>query len=316
VIESNPEVVAEWQRQTVGSVRNCQEEVGQEAQAQDAVVICQCGDAKRFHSPKLDKCVELILQNSNCSQIVFCDNIAVHRWLVELLVQGGIPRERIAVINGDVVKDAAKRLTISDKFNGVPAVIAPDGTVEVEEIEPEFDVVIANQAAYEGIDLHRRTCIVYHLDLPWEPSTLRQRNGRAVRQGNLQSNVDIKFILARKSLDVVRFEYILGKLRWMSDLIESADNNLANPAADNELDSEQMVLFLAQDEESAKESIRELREQQERRRRNAIIKRCWEDVTSLWSRENAIKRTDDEEKRLILMEEQRQLLSRISRVPR
>ena len=315
VLESNPEVVAEWQRQTIDLYEIAKKKWAKKRKLKTQWSFANAVTAKRFHSPKLDKCVELILQNRNCSQIVFCDNIAVHRWLVELLMQGGIPRERIAVINGDVVKDAAKRLTISDKFNGVPAVIAPDGTVEVEEIEAEFDVVIANQAAYEGIDLHRLTCIVYHLDLPWEPSTLRQRNGRAVRQGNLQSNVDIKFILARKSLDVVRFEYILGKLRWMSDLIESADNNLANPAADNELDSEQMVLFLAQDEESAKESIRELREQQERRRRSAIIKRCWEDVTSLWSRENAIKRTDDEEKRLILLEEQRQLLSRIGRVP-
>lgn len=314
-LDGNPEVVAEWDRQTEDLQEIAKKKWAKKRKLKTQWSYANAVHVRRINSPKLDKCVELMLKSIGCGQIVFCDNVAVHRWLVELLVRSGVPKARIAVINGEVVKDAAKRLTISDKFNGVPAVIAPDGTIEVEEIEPEYDIVIANQAAYEGIDLHRRTCIVYHLDLPWEPNTLRQRNGRAVRQGNLQSNVDIKFILARKSLDVVRFEYILGKLRWMSDIIESADNNLANPAADNELDSEQMVLFLAQDEESARESIRELREQQERRRREAMVKRCWDDVTSLWSRENAIKRTDDDEKRLILQEEQRQLLSRLSKVP-
>ena len=32
---------------------------------------------------------------------------------------------------------------------------------------PAYDVVIANSVAYEGIDLHIRTCVVHHLDLPW-----------------------------------------------------------------------------------------------------------------------------------------------------
>ncbi len=44
--------------------------------------------------------------------------------------------------------------------------------------------------AYEGIDLQVRTCQVIHLDLPWEPATLQQRNGRAVRQGNNQAVIE------------------------------------------------------------------------------------------------------------------------------
>ena len=185
------------------------------------------------HAPKFDALAKEILKVPSCGHIVFCDNIAVHRWLVMLLVAAGFPKERIAIINGSVAKDPVKRLAIADKFNGTPAVIAPDGTVEVEAQDPEYDVVICNMAAYEGIDLHLRTCRVYHLDLPWEPNTLRQRNGRAIRQGNRQAVVEIKFLLARKSLDVVRLEYVLGKLRWMSDLIQSADNQTSKGRALN-----------------------------------------------------------------------------------
>ena len=182
-----------------------------------------------------------------------------------------------------------RRLEISDKFNGVPEVVAPDGTIEVEAIAPAFDIVIANQAAYEGIDLHRRTCLVYHLDLPWEPSTLRQRNGRAVRQGNLESNVTIRFLMARRSLDVVRYEYILGKLRWMTDLISSSDNSLSNPAADSEIDSESLVLFMSQDEEEARLAIAQLKEAQERRRERAISSRAWRDFEALLQRRASLK---------------------------
>ncbi len=274
-------------------------------------------NAANYHSPKLDKCVEFIASNPNCGQIVFCDNVAVHRWLVELLVEAGIVRSRIAVINGEVAKDAMKRLDISDKFNGIPAVVAPDGTIEVEEVSPSFDVVIANQAAYEGIDLHRRTCMVYHLDLPWEPSTLRQRNGRAVRQGNLESNVSIRFLMARRSLDVVRYEYILGKLRWMSDLIESTDNSLSNPAADSEIDSESLVLFMSRDEDEAKAAIATLRAQQEAKRRRQIATRAWRDLEAVQQRRRSLRMLDtadsgltpaeQSERRIVLVEDIRRI---------
>ncbi|MFY0531504.1 helicase-related protein [Nannocystis pusilla] len=53
-------------------------------------------------------------------------------------------------------------------------------------------MVIANSVAYEGIDLQRRTCMIHHIDLPWTPADLQQRNGRAVRQGNKQRVVMVE----------------------------------------------------------------------------------------------------------------------------
>jgi hypothetical protein len=44
--------------------------------------------------------------------------------------------------------------------------------------------MIANSVGGEGANLQRRTCAVHNVDLPWDPMTRRQRNGRADRQGN------------------------------------------------------------------------------------------------------------------------------------
>ena len=49
----------------------------------------------------------------------------------EALVQTGIPKERIAILNGLTAKDTAKRQNIAERFNGTPE----------EGIEPEFDVL-------------------------------------------------------------------------------------------------------------------------------------------------------------------------------
>ncbi len=314
--EASPDLIDRWEAETEELRRFARAAWVKRKKLRDQWTWNNATTVNRPNSAKLDGVVSLIMAIPECGHIVFCDNIAVHRWLVMLLVAAGFPKERIAIINGSVAKDPVKRLAIADKFNGTPAVIAPDGTVEVEAQDPEYDVVICNMAAYEGIDLHLRTCRVYHLDLPWEPNTLRQRNGRAIRQGNRQAVVEIKFLLARKSLDVVRLEYVLGKLRWMSDLIQSADNQTSNPAAQSELGAEQLVLFLANDPEEAKAAIVSLRAQQERQAQARVRNRCWEDLKAIVSREAAIRRSgDDEEKCVLLQKEQQELVSRLGRVP-
>ena len=153
--------------------------------------------AKNYSSPKLDAAVRLVLERPGCGHILFSDNIAVHFWLRELLVKAGIPKERIGVLNGEVTPAALARQEIAERFNGCP-IVNDRGQIEQEGVEPELDVVPANATAYEGIDLQVRTCQVIHLDLPWEPATLQQRNGRAVRQGNMQAVVRAVHRLGRQ----------------------------------------------------------------------------------------------------------------------
>jgi hypothetical protein len=54
-----------------------------------------------YAAPKLLACAERVAASPGCGHIIFCEPTAVHQWLREVLVsKKGIPRERIAIVNG------------------------------------------------------------------------------------------------------------------------------------------------------------------------------------------------------------------------
>lgn len=256
------------------------------------------GQRKLNPSPKLLQAVEIIKRRPDCGVIVFVDNVAVHRWLFDLLVLAGIAAGRIAVLNAERAPTPLQRQEIADGFNGIsPIVDVETGRVEQEGVPPIYDVVIANAIAYEGIDLQVRTCQVIHLDLPWEPATLQQRNGRAVRQFNTLSVVDIFYLLSEKSTDAVRLAIIRGKLRWMSDILEGAERETNNPAAAMDLSIEDMLLMLADDPEAAKQAMEEIRKRNEAERNTRAVAQAWSKVLTLISLIRVAERETDEAQR-------------------
>ncbi len=233
-------------------------------------------------SPKLEYIASEVMKKRLCGHIIFGEPVGFHYWMRELLVQKGAPRERIAILNAEEAPTALRRQVIAEKFNGTPAILDEHGNVEMEAIPPEYDVVIANSVAYEGIDLHIRTCIVHHGDLPWEPATLQQRNGRAVRQGNTQAVIGINYYISQGSIDAARLTIILGKLTWMKDIFAGSERETNNPAAGSELSQDELVAFLYSPEElsTLRAQMAQKREIEDRRaaRRRAwtLIKRIYE----------------------------------------
>ena len=201
----------------------------------------------RYESPKALKCAELILAQRNCGHIVFCQNIAPQFWLIETLVRAGIPRERIGVLNADV--KAVDRPRIAKEFTGD----ADAGK------EATLDVVVANSVAYEGLDLQTRTCAIHHLDLPWTPGDLEQRNGRAYRQKNSCPILSIYYYIARGSTDGVRLNSLQGKSSWMEDLLDLEKTQVNNPAADTQMTAEDLLIELSRDGEAVKRLFAEKR---------------------------------------------------------
>lgn len=70
-----------------------------------------------YHSPKFQAVAERVAAQPECGHIVFCEPVATHRWIVEVLVENRDPRERIAVMNAQA-SDANARVQIADGFNG------------------------------------------------------------------------------------------------------------------------------------------------------------------------------------------------------
>ena len=125
---------------------------------------------------------------------------------------------RIGVINKTASPSSEDQQDIAAKFNGSFG-RDPDGELYAVEA-PKVDVLFGGQLAYEGIDLQTRTCAIHHLDLPWEPATYTQRNGRAVRQGSLLDQVDIHAYLTNGSVDFYRLGRMEGRRQWLESALQ------------------------------------------------------------------------------------------------
>ena len=174
-----------------------------------------------YASPKFLKLADMVKARKDCGHIVFVENVAAHRWIAWTLRDAGIPEDRITFLNGSFAKEISKRQQIADEFNGN----ADFG------IEPKYDVIICNQVAYEGVDLQTRTCAIHHMDIPWEPATLQQRNGRGVRQGNKLTDIGVYYYIHPGTVEAVKLGKIDGKRSWLIDLVKSQDRETNNPLA-------------------------------------------------------------------------------------
>ena len=125
--------------------------------------------------------------------LIFTEWADTKRYLVELLSQAiahtDAAEHRVATFQGGMGDDA--REEVQRRFN------AP-----LDE-EP-LRILVATDAAREGINLQARCADLFHLDLPWNPARLEQRNGRIDR--TLQPEPEVRchyFVYPQRSEDRV-----------------------------------------------------------------------------------------------------------------
>ena len=235
------------------------------------------------HCPKFDEAARIITSKRDCGHIIFCDNIAAHWWQRQVLIDAGIPAERIAVLNASAVPGTAERQRIAERFSGDPE----------RGIVPDLDVIISNAVGYTGMNLQGRTCTIIHLDTPWEPATITQRNGRGVRQGNTQDIVEIVYLLSARSMDFPRLQILTGKLGWMAALIESMDNETSNPAAQSGLSPEELILYLARDKDDAMAKLEVVKARRQEEARHKLRVEAWRMLRGLSVRAGERRREKD-----------------------
>ena len=206
-------------------------------------------------SPKLDACYKAVKTRA-CGHIIFVENVLVHYIIRQLFSDLGIPIDTIAIMNAKEAPDSEDRQQMSDDFNGD----------ESNGIDPKYNILIANSVAYEGINLQRRTCMIHHLDLGWEPATIQQRNGRGVRQGNSFDSVTINYYLANKSSDIYRYDTIESKRNWLVSAIESQDRETNNLSGQSGISHEEFLLMTARDPAELKERLAIAKEAAEKER--------------------------------------------------
>lgn len=122
--------------------------------------------------------------------------------MIERLVQAGIPRDEIAFVDGSTSKD--KRKEVADAMNSgkIRIVFGSTGSLGV------------------GVNMQRNLRAMHHMDAPWMPGDLEQRNGRGHRQGN-QWNTVLEYRYLTDRLDGRRWQVLAIKQRFITDFMKS-----------------------------------------------------------------------------------------------
>ncbi len=116
--------------------------------------------------------------------IIFTEYRATQKWLHDLLERNGLaaPGRLLTLYGGMRTED---REAIKAAFQADPR-------------ESEVRILLATDAASEGIDLQNHCARLIHYEIPWNPNRLEQRNGRIDRHGQRASEVNIYHFVSSK----------------------------------------------------------------------------------------------------------------------
>lgn len=129
----------------------------------------------------------------------------VYTDIKEKLVRLGIPADEIQFIQCATTERARKRL-FEDMNNGKVRVLLGSTTM-----------------LGTGVNAQQRAVAVHHLEIPWRPADMEQRNGRAVRKGNTVklwggNVVDIVIYGTEKTLDAYKFNLLKNKQMFINQI--------------------------------------------------------------------------------------------------
>ena len=117
------------------------------------------------------------------------------------LRQGGIPAKEIAFIH-EADTDAKKKKLFSDVNEGkVRVLIGSTGKMGV------------------GMNAQKRVVAIHHLDAPWRPGDVEQRNGRAFRQGNINAEVECFTYVTEGSFDARLWDILERKQNFINQVM-------------------------------------------------------------------------------------------------
>lgn len=121
-------------------------------------------------------------------------------FIKEFLVQQiGYDAKEVEIIIGGMSQEKKER--IKDKF-----------------LSGDVKIIIGSASIKEGIDLQTRTTVLYNCNMDWNPTDIKQLEGRAWRQGNIHSYVRIVTPLIENSLDVFLFQKLEEKTSRINDI--------------------------------------------------------------------------------------------------
>ena len=150
-------------------------------------------------------------EEKKLTQLVFCDlstphndgTFNVYDDLKAKLMERGIPAEEIAFIH-----DAKTEVQKAALFTSVRR-----GLVRV--------LIGSTAKMGAGTNVQRKLAAEHHLDIPWRPSDIEQREGRMIRQGNTNESVEVFRYVTENTFDAYMWQTIESKQKFISQIMTS-----------------------------------------------------------------------------------------------
>ena len=166
---------------------------------------------------KAAKCAENVFEiwrrtADQCStQMIFCDlstpkddgTFSVYDDVRAKLLELGVPENEIAFIH-----NAKSEVQKKDLFGKVRS-----GQVRI--------LLGSTQRMGAGTNCQQKLIALHHLDCPWRPSDLQQREGRIIRQGNENPEVDIYSYVTEGTFDAYLYQLVESKQKFISQIMTS-----------------------------------------------------------------------------------------------
>jgi N12 class adenine-specific DNA methylase len=147
-------------------------------------------------------------RDARSTQLVFCDlstpNPATFNVYDEVrtkLLESGVPKAEIAFIH-DADSDAEKK-TLFDDVNA--------GRIRI--------LIGSTEKMGAGTNVQKRLAALHHLDAPWRPRDIEQREGRILRQGNMNGEVKIFRYVTEGSFDAYMWQTLETKARFIQQVM-------------------------------------------------------------------------------------------------
>ena len=166
---------------------------------------------------KLNVCVQNVLKiweegkDQKLTQLLFCDlstpkndgNFNVYEDIRKKLIADGVPENEIEFIhNADT---EAKKAALFSKVRSGDVRVLLGSTAKMGA----------------GTNVQSRLVAVHHLDVGWKPSDMTQRNGRIIRQGNMNKEVKVFNYVTEGTFDSYLFQTLENKQRFISQIMTS-----------------------------------------------------------------------------------------------
>jgi len=152
-------------------------------------------DGKPFDRPGAG---QLIFSDLGTISVEASRGFSAYRWIRDELVRMGVPASEIAYMQ-DFKKSEAKQRLFND-FNA--------GKVRI--------LIGSSETMGTGVNVQARLKALHHLDVPWLPSQIEQREGRIVRQGNQHDEVGLYAYATLGSLDATMWQNNERKARFIA----------------------------------------------------------------------------------------------------